>query len=171
VIRSVSAPDTEQAMVMIQSQLKAVGIEFTVRKISSAQILQLMTQPDGDYEAGWQTGQGRTNENPSVLRTLFHSESIPPGKGGSYNVSRIRSPEVDSLIEKAQAEANDTERAKLYGQAEKILTDQVAFIPILSFNQNYAVVKGVHGIVSDARGTYTYYNDVWLDKSIQGRWQ
>jgi peptide/nickel transport system substrate-binding protein len=171
VVRSISAPDTQQAMTMVQAQMRAIGMDFTVRTVSSAQMLQIAAAPEGNYEAAWAIAQGRTNENPSVLRTLFHTESIPPGKGGSQNASRASIPEVDGLIEKAQASTDDAERAKLYGRAQKILTDQVTAIPLLSFNQNYAVVKGVHGIMSDARGTYTYYNDVWLDKSIQGRWQ
>jgi peptide/nickel transport system substrate-binding protein len=169
VVKVVCGQDTQQALTLVQAQMKVVGIQFDVQAGSTAQVSTLTTGAAGDYNASWATAGGRTNEDPYVLRTLFHSESIPPGTRGTANASRVNLPEVDQLLEKASTTLDQTERQTLFNQVQKILVDYVAYIPLLSINQNFAVVKGVHGIVSDARGTYTYWNDVFLDKSLQGR--
>ena len=64
-----------------------------------------------------------------------------------------------------------TFRTEIDGTRVPVLVDQVPFVPILSFNLNMAVVKVVHGLLPDIRGTYTYFNDVWIEKPIQEKWR
>lgn len=169
-IVAVCGPDTQQALTLIQAQVREVGIELDVQSGSTAQVSTINTSPDGPYNISWATAGGRTNEDPYVLRTLFHSESIPPGTRGTANASRVNLPDLDALLEEASITGDVEARRALYNEAQQILVDYVAYVPLLSINQNFAVVSGIHGIVSDARGTYTYWNDVYLDASVQGRW-
>jgi peptide/nickel transport system substrate-binding protein len=168
VVKSISGPDMQQAMTLIQSEVKAVGIEFDVNTLAAAQVSSTVQGAGGDFNAVWAIRAGWTNEDPYLLYSLFDSRNIPPN--GTSNYSRVNLPDVDQLLETASITADPTQRQNLYFQAEEKLVAYVPFLPLLSFNQNIATVKGVNGLMPDRRGTYTYFDDVWIDKSIQSKW-
>ena len=43
---------------MVQAQMRAIGMDFTVRTVSSAQMLQIAAAPEGNYEAAWAIASG-----------------------------------------------------------------------------------------------------------------
>jgi len=161
----VCLPELQQTMTLIQSQLKDIGIQMSVQPGSSSQVVN--TVQSGNYHVGWVIRAGWTNEDPYLLYSLNHSKNIPP-KGTSNN-SRVNLPEVDTLLETAAITADPAKRRDLYYKAQERLVEYVPFVPLLSFNLNIAVVKGVRGLMPDMRGTYTYFNDVWIDRSVQGK--
>jgi peptide/nickel transport system substrate-binding protein len=166
-----TSENLQQAMTMIQDQAKRAGIEIEVQVGSSAQISDLaQAKGDGDYHLLWQLINGRTNEDPYVLRTMYHTNSIPGGSEGVANASRYSNPEIDRLLDSATGEMDNDKRKGLYHAVQKILVDNVVYLPLLSINQNWAVVKGVSGLTSDARGTYTYFHDVEMAPELAGRW-
>jgi peptide/nickel transport system substrate-binding protein len=168
---AVCGQDLQQALTLIQAQVKAAGIDLQIQAGSTAQVSSLLQAPgNGAYNVAWSLLNGRTNEDPYVLRTLFSSKSIPGGSEGTANASRVNLPELDKILDQAAVTLDDDKRQDLYYQAQKTLVDYVGYVPLLSINQNWGVVKGVNGIFPDVRGTYTYFNDAWLDPSIQGRW-
>jgi peptide/nickel transport system substrate-binding protein len=112
----------------------------------------------GAYNVAWAIRAGWTNEDPYLLYSLNHSKNIPPN--GTSNYSRVSVPEIDQLLDTAVVTADPVRRKALYYKAQELLVDQVPFVPLLSFNLNMAVLKGVHGLLPDIRGTYTYFNDV-----------
>ena len=164
-LTGVCLPELQQTMTLIQSQLKDIGIQMSVQPGSSSQVVE--TVRSGNYHVAWVIRAGWTNEDPYLLYSLNHSKNIPPK--GTSNTSRVTLPEVDTLLETAAITADPAKRRDLYYKAQERLVQYVPFVPLLSYNLNIAVVKGVHGLMPDIRGTYTYFNDVWIDRSLQGK--
>jgi len=59
----------------------------------------------------------------NFLDILFHSQS-------EFNNSGYTNPEVDALLEQARAELDPTRRLELYAQAERLLLDNFAALPL-----------------------------------------
>ena len=73
-------------------------------------------------------------ENPqNFLEVLFHSQSAQ--NHGGYS-----SPKVDALLDEARGTLDVDERMAMYQQAEQLILDDVAWIP-LTFDAGYWLVK------------------------------
>lgn len=164
-LTAVCLPELQQALTLIQSQLKDVGIQMSVQPGSASQVNNAVLK--GEFHVAWVIRAGWTNEDPYLLYSLYHSRHIPPNATNNY--SRVNLPEVDKLLETATVTADPGRRRELYYRAQELLVEHGAFVPLLSFNLNIAAVKGIHGLMPDVRGTYIYFNDVWIDKSLQGK--
>ena len=70
----------------------------------------------------------------NFLDLLLHSENTSNNVGGYAN------PEYDSVIERARVEPDNEARLALYAQAERILVEDAAIIP-LRHASNYVLVK------------------------------
>jgi peptide/nickel transport system substrate-binding protein len=167
-LTAICAPDLQQTLTLVQSQLKEAGIHVDVQSMSAAQVSSV-AQSSGEFNLAWVNRAGWTNEDPYLLYSLFDSKNAPPN--GTSNYSRVRVGEFDRLLETAAVTADPAERKQLYYRAQQELVDYVPFVPVLSFNQNIVAVNGVHGLLSDMRGTYTYFQDVWLGQSLHSRWK
>lgn len=168
VLDAMTSTEVQQGMTLLQDQLKEVGIRLDVRVVSRAQASGTM-QGDGRYHVAWGNPIGWTNEDPHLLYSLNHSTNKPPS--GTSNESRVSVPEIDELLERAAVTMDRDERKQLYYEAQQKLVDYVPVVPLISYNRNICVVKGVHGIVPDIRGTYTYFHDAWMEQPLHGRWQ
>jgi peptide/nickel transport system substrate-binding protein len=162
-------PDMQQAMTLLQAQLKEVGIDMSVQPGSASQVYNILQSPSGSYNVAWPIRAGWTNEDPYLMYSHNNSKNMPPN--GMSNYSKVSVPEIDRLLDTAAVTADPTRRKELYYKAQEVLVEYVPFVPILSFNLNMAVVKGVRGLMPDIRGTYTYFNDVWIDKPLQDKWR
>lgn len=168
VLDAMASTEVQQGMTLLQDQLKEAGIRLDIRVVSRAQASASL-QGDGRYHVAWGNPIGWTNEDPHLLYSLNHSRNKPPS--GTSNESRVSVPEIDTLLAQAAVTMNRDERRQLYFQAQQKLVDYVPVVPLLSFNRNICVVKGVHGIMPDIRGTYTYFHDAWMEQPLHGRWR
>ncbi len=62
------------------------------------------------------------------------------GAGSNYNYGNYSSSEFNSLIQKANQTLDQNQSFSLYQQAEQVLVNDAACIPI-SFSKNYTLVK------------------------------
>jgi oligopeptide transport system substrate-binding protein len=77
----------------------------------------------------------------NLLENLFYSQSV-------VNYSGYSNPEVDALLVKARGEQDPQTRMQLYQQAEKLLLEDYAVLPLL-ITQRYTLVNpAVKGYVS-----------------------
>ncbi len=60
--------------------------------------------------------------------------------------SQYANPTVDDLLRQAMIKVDQSERAKLYEQVQRILADEAPFIPLLQGNLMIVHAKNVHGI-------------------------
>src|SRR5436305_1872056 len=142
------------AAVMIQSQLQKVGIRATPRQIEFNTLGTAMES--GKFEAAI---MGYTIDTSLDLRSNFHSESIQEGS----NYPRYRNPEMDRLLEVAQAQPDlAAERPYLYQVQQMVQRDQP--LTFLWESQRLTAVnkrlKNVH-----PTATFSFFNlkEWWIE--------
>jgi peptide/nickel transport system substrate-binding protein len=94
----------------------------------------------------------------NFLTKLFHSAS-------PWNYSGYANPAVDVLFDRARAEPDMARRVEIYRQAEELVMDDAAVIPV--WHQTYerlfqSYVKGVE--VSGLGDGYIPFRKVWLER-------
>lgn len=78
------------------------------------------------YLGSWGVNTGETS-NPLIALTVTRN---PDDGTGASNNNRYSNPELDALVMKAKETLDDTERAKLLGQACEIVFNQHVIIPL-----------------------------------------
>lgn len=91
-------------------------------------------------------------EPDSILYPLFSS------KAG--NLFSYANPEVDSLLDKAQA-ASDQERVALYREAERKITADAPVVLLYHPTNSYLRATNVHGFETNLVGLVTF-NKIWI---------
>jgi oligopeptide transport system substrate-binding protein len=131
-----------------------LGVEVTVRQIDPERFLYHMEDElDEMYDTGWIADYPHPQD---FLETLFASNA-QNNYGGYSNL------EVDALLEKADVEPDSAKSLTVYQQAEQILVDDAACLP-LWFGKNYVLVKpNVKGYNPTAMG-YPKLNEVSISK-------
>ena len=124
---------------LISSELEAIinewrvnlGVEVEVRQLEPEQFLySLIEEKDEMFYWGW----GADYPHPqNFLEVLFYS-------GTEYNIGEYSNAEVDSLLKAANRELDKEASFELYRQAEQLLVDEAACIP-LWFGESYVLTK------------------------------
>jgi peptide/nickel transport system substrate-binding protein len=149
----------------VQSELKKVGMDVSVEKLSAAAVTARAETAEGTFNLLYRTFVGFTNEDPHVLFTDYNSANIPPRQ--TNNRDRFNNPDVDKLTIAGYQEPDPEKRKQIYFQVQDIVAKQVPNIPLFEVYQTVGVKKGVHGILPDARGSYYYLNDVWIEPAAR----
>ncbi|KIP53394.1 ABC transporter substrate-binding protein [Leucobacter komagatae] len=89
-----------------------------------------------------------TKVGPDVLRTLYHSSGMVPAPSGYFaNHAQLSSPELDAILEEAATTTNESERAKLYADAQQRILESFTVLPLYD-QQNHFLTRGVTGVVT-----------------------
>ena len=116
---------------IIQDWQQNLGVEVSVRQLEPESFLYgLKQEADEMYTFGWIADY---TDPQDFLDILFHSDV-------EYNYGKYSNPDVDSLLEQAGIESNEATRFSLYQQAEQIIIDEAACLP-LWFGTNYVLIK------------------------------
>ncbi len=108
-----------------------LGVEVTVRQLEPETFLyHLDKEKDEMFYTGWIADYPHPQD---FLEVLFGSES-------ENNYGGYSNPDFDALVEAAAAETDQNSSLALYRQAEQILVDDAACLP-LCFGVNYILVK------------------------------
>ena len=108
-----------------------LGVEVKVRQLEPERFLyHLKQEKDEMFYIGWIADYPHPQD---FLDVLFHS-------GTDNNFGEYSNPEVDALLEMAGVEQDSELSLALYQQAEQLLIDDAACLP-LWFGQNYILVK------------------------------
>ncbi len=123
----------------ITSELEAIiyewrnnlGVEVEVRQLEPERFLYyLMEEKDEMFDMGWIADYPHPQD---FLDVLFHS-------GTENNYGEYSNPEVDALLGRANVEPDKEAGLGLYQQAEQLLVEDAACLP-LWFGKNYVLVK------------------------------
>ncbi|MEU7383080.1 ABC transporter substrate-binding protein [Streptomyces sp. NPDC042207] len=160
--RSDRQQEIDAATAIINS-LQKVGIKATLKqypsgkyftdyagvpKVTKKQNIGLMMMQWG---ADWPSGYG-------FLQQILNGEAI--SQSGNTNLSQYDSKEVNSLLSKAIATQDDTERNSLYAQIDKKTMDDAVIVPLTYFKVLLARPQNATNLVSSAAwsGQYDYLN-------------
>lgn len=139
---------------MIMDWQQNLGVQVTVRQLEPDIFpYQIKYELDNMFFSGWIADYP---DPQNFLEILFHSNA-------EYNYGKYSNPAVDALLDEAAVEADEARRFSLYQQAEKIIVDEAACLP-LWFNENYILVKPyVKNYRIDAQGI-PQLSEVYIEK-------
>ncbi len=108
-----------------------LGVEVTVRQLEPERFLyNLGEEKDEMFYIGWVADYPHPQD---FLEILFYS-------GGDNNYGEYSNPEVDALLDMAGVEPDNALSLALYQQAEQLLVEDAACLP-LWFGRNYVLVR------------------------------
>jgi oligopeptide transport system substrate-binding protein len=116
---------------IIQDWQQNLGVEVTVRQLEPEIFnYHLKEEADEMFVTGWIADYP---DPQNFLDILFHT-------GAEYNTGNYSNLQVDTLLDQAGIEKDETARFNLYQQAEQILVDKAACLP-LGFGRTYLLIK------------------------------
>ena len=108
-----------------------LGVEVTVRVLDpDYYVYNLKEEKDEMFDMGWIADYPHPED---FLGVLFRT-------GAENNFGEYSNPAVDALIDQAAVEADSAASLELYRQAEQMLVDDAAILP-LYFAKNYVLVQ------------------------------
>lgn len=125
-----------------QDALKQLGIQVDFQAIDFNTLLDIIDGQTWDaYILGWRNSYPDDPDQTSLF--------TPSGDtvGGGQNSGSYNNPQVTELMEQARTlpGCDPAERAKIYAQIQKILQDDVAYVPMFVQGGFYAASKDVEG--------------------------
>jgi peptide/nickel transport system substrate-binding protein len=126
----------------IQRDLEKIGIKVVLDKVDFVTF-------GGSWGAGLKSPQTMTFAGWGMtadywIDIMTRSTRQPPN---GTNVAWYDNPDVDTLLDKAQVELEQSKRTELYRQVAQILSTDVPHVPLLNFGQPSAARTGVRGFV------------------------
>lgn len=137
---------------ILQSNLKAVGIDLQIQDEEQAAIL-------ADIRKGkWPMSTMLfAATDPDVTYTILYSKSI----GAAWNTAQYVNPQMDSLLDQGRTELDQAKRAAIYAQVQKLVIDEVPYIPFYDIKNPYIVNARVHNFGYDIQAFWVLY-DTWV---------
>jgi peptide/nickel transport system substrate-binding protein len=122
---------------VLQAQLAEIGIKLNIQTLETATFNATVAagQPFDMMVNGW---GGYAIGPDNALRPHFHST-------GTSNRYQIKDKYIDQMLDKGLSTTDVNERAKIYGELQKYITDQAVFIPIAVELINVGLKAGIKG--------------------------
>ena len=132
---------------IIQDQLNQVGIQTSIHSHDWGTFY-------GDIKAGrfqmyslaW-VGV----KTPDIFHYIFHSDAIPPN---GANRGRLINPDVDNLIEKAEASQELNEKRQSYHRLQALLLEILPYVPLWYEDHVFIASPHIQGYHISADGNY-----------------
>jgi peptide/nickel transport system substrate-binding protein len=135
---------------VLQQQLRDVGIALDIRTFEFATFFADVTSGSFQlYSLRWIGG----NEDPDIFEYSFHSKRFPP-KGanrGFYSNQR-----VDSLIDEARRETDQSARKRLYDEVQEVLAQEEPYINLWYFDNVLVHSRRVRKLTLNPSGNYDF---------------
>lgn len=143
-----NAGTNQPALELIQQQLKAVGVQVTLKQLQVTQLAP--TLQSGDYDAAW---GNVTRADPDILRSSFSTKLA--------NFYRVPASGLDTALT-AQAATTDTaKRKQLIAQAQQLIVRNAYYVPVVELQTQLGVSKKVHDLNFDASSRIQLH-DTWI---------
>ncbi len=135
----------ENALELVQQQLREVGIHLELRLLTAAE--NTTVQDSGDYDFAW---YNLTRTDPDILRTIFSTRYVDRTHLGEEET-------LDALLDGQAAASDPGERADLVRDAQAHITENAYMIPVFEFAQVHGLARHVHGIEFEASSRLSLY--------------
>ena len=139
---------------IVQDWQQNLGVEVTIRQLEPETFnYHLKEEADEMFVTGWIADYP---DSQNFLDILFHT-------GAEYNSGNYSNPDVDTILDRAGVQPDETTRFNLYQQAEQIVVDEAACLP-LWFGKTYLLIKPyVQNYKLDIQGIPTL-SDAYLEE-------
>lgn len=138
---------------MLAHQLAALGIKTSVKTDDWGVFFQDVL--NGNYQLYSLTWVGVTE--PDLFYNILHSEQMPPN-GNNRNF--YRNKQVDALVMKGRETLDEKKRVTIYQQVQKILHDELPFIPLWYEKNTVFYRKNLKGVVVGSVPEYRFLSFV-----------
>ena len=139
----------------LKEQLRKVGIELAIRSYEWGTFFSDVKKGNFHlYSLAWVGVM-----DPDIQYQIFHSASVPPN---GDNRGRYSNPEVDRLLEQGRLSADETERKRIYGQAQKLLAADLPYVPLWWWKNVVVQQPSVKGFVPYPDGDLISFKQVSL---------
>jgi len=136
-IRIYNSDNNQNTAVAIQEQLRALGVEASILNTDVGTHYGIMEQ-GGDFDLGL-GGWIADYKDPETFLALAR-------KASGNNFSHYSSSAFERLMDEAATAGGEPEkRMQLLAQAEKVMIDDLAFIPLLYFSYHNIVSSRIKG--------------------------
>lgn len=134
----------------IQGMLRAVGLDLEIHVMALAASEDLARQGKNSLSRinWWGT-------DPDILTTFYHSKNI-----GGWNFGYFKNAEIDRLLDSGRATLDPKKRLQIYNQAQMLIMEQGAALPLYDWVAINAARTGLQGIRFDATKYYPEWHDV-----------
>lgn len=151
-----------KAIQFIQQQLRQVGIQTETRMLESGQRVALVdgqkdpkASPVRLYLIGWSNSTGEPDWG---MRPLFDSREMPPRLS---NYSYYANREADAALDRGMAEVDPEKRRAAYGQAQKLIWNDVPAVFLTYENNLAATSKQLKNFRPMLDSTFEFYEAYW----------
>jgi peptide/nickel transport system substrate-binding protein len=142
--------NTRLMVAVLQQQLRDVGIQLDIRTYEFATFFSDISKGEFQlYSLRWVGG----NEDPDIFEYAFHSNKFTPN---GANRSFYTNPRVDALIDKARAELDQSKRAELYGEIQRILAEDLPSFNLWYLDNVLVHTKRVKNLSLNPPGNYDF---------------
>ncbi|MFN8155896.1 MAG: ABC transporter substrate-binding protein [Candidatus Nanopelagicales bacterium] len=145
-------PALNSEALAFKAACEAIGLKVELQNVSPSNYINYFIDPKawGSVDA-FATSNYGDYADPSAL---YKSMAV---KGGSQNFSGWTNPEVTAALEAARGEKDDVKRAEDVIKAQKIITDELVWFPMVAANNVLIMNKKVTG----APATFVYMFGPW----------
>jgi peptide/nickel transport system substrate-binding protein len=120
--------DWVAAMQVIQSELKAAGIQLTADNLSLNDFTARMY--DGSYQLAYYAQTGGPTPYYELRQWLYSANSAPIGKQAASNWERYSNPATDKLIDSYGLTTDTAAQHQIVNQLQQVVLQDVPFIPV-----------------------------------------
>lgn len=142
--------------VIIQDQLKAIGINIEIKVFEFGAYVSKTALPDKElYFLSWNS----SGDGDASLYPLFHSSQ----HGASGNRSFYSNKEIDALLDKARTSVNQDERTEIYKKVQDILQEELPHYTLVYPKLNLAKSNKVKDMIFKKNG-YVDLTKAYVEK-------
>ena len=120
--------DWVAAMSVIQSDLKAVGIQITPQNLANNDFLARLYS--GSYQLAYNNETGGPTPYYEFRQWLYSANSAPIGKNASTNWERYINPATDALLNAYATTTDPATQQHIMDQLQQVVLSEVPFIPM-----------------------------------------
>jgi peptide/nickel transport system substrate-binding protein len=140
----------EKLAAAIQADLAKIGVTMNIKSYPWKEYKQVLKNAEGDaYFYGWIGDNGDADNFLMLLETAQIK--------GSLNASKYSNPKFDQLLAEGRATLDPAKRAVIYGEAQKIITEEAPWVLISHSLDMAAYRPNVKGFALHPVGVH------WLD--------
>ena len=155
-----SVPAEQSLFEQFQAQASEVGCDMQINLLDLSSWYAELSEHNYDLVSAPYTKVG-----PSVLRILYHSDSIEPAPSGYFaNNAQVDIPQLDQTLVEAEETTDEDERAGLYEQAQQTVLEDYYVLPLYDQQNHFLYSEDVQNMGDTSAIAAPQYYNVWLDQ-------